>query len=247
MDSSTQFAGRSVLITGTNRGLGTALVDEALRRGAGRVYAAARRPVTHDDARVTPLLFDITDPGQVRRAAAQVEELDVLVNNAALALFDDLSDRAAIEQHLTVNLFGTWDVTRAFLPTLTARRGTIVNVLSTAAFAPVPVIPAYSISKAAAWSMTQSLRALTAPAGAQVHVVLPGPIDTDMSRGLEIPKASPESVAAAIFDGVRDGVDDIFPDPTSGIVAPSWRSGAAKSMEIENAALVAAMAAGAAA
>jgi len=95
--------------------------------------------------------------------------------------------------------------------------------------------------------MTQSLRALTAPAGVQVHVVLPGPIDTEMSRGLEVPKASPESVAAEIFDGVRDGVDDIFPDPTSGTVAPSWRSGGAKAMERENAALVAAMAAAAAA
>jgi short-subunit dehydrogenase len=162
-------------------------------------------------------------------------------------VFDDLTDRAVIEQHLAVNLFGTWDVTQALLPTLTARKGTIVNVLSTAAFAPVPVIPAYSISKAAALSMTQSLRALTAPAGVQVHVVLPGPIDTEMSRGLEIPKASPESVAAAIFDGVRDGVDDIFPDPASGAVAPSWRAGGAKAMERENAGLVAAMLAGAAA
>jgi len=94
------------LVTGTNRGLGTALVDEALRRGAARVYAAARRPLTHDDARVTPLLFDITDPRQVRQAAAQVEELDVLVNNAALAEFDDLSDRAVIEQHLAVTCSG---------------------------------------------------------------------------------------------------------------------------------------------
>jgi NAD(P)-dependent dehydrogenase (short-subunit alcohol dehydrogenase family) len=211
------------------------------------VYAATRRPFSHPDERVTPVVFDITDEAQIEAAARQVQELDVLVNNAALALVDDLSDRALIEQHLAVNLFGTWSVGRAFLPILTERRGAIVNVLSTAAFAAVPVIPAYSISKAAAWSMTQSLRALAAPLGVQVHVVLPGPIDTEMSAGLAIPKATPESVAGAIFDGVADGVEDIFPDPASATVAPSWRSGGAKAMERDNAAFVAAMVSGAAA
>ena len=247
MQTNNTLEGKSVLVTGTNRGLGVALVDEALRRGAARVYAAARQPVSHDDARVTPVVFDITDAGQIASAVRQVDELDVLVNNAALAVYDDLSDRSVIEQHLAVNLFGTWGVTQAFMPILTERKGAIVNVLSTTAFAALAVIPSYSISKAAALSMTQSLRALAAPQGVRVHVVLPGPIDTEMSAGLEIPKASPESVAQAIFDGVRDGVDDIFPDPMSAVVAPTWRSGGAKAMERENAALVAEIMSGAAA
>src|SRR5690349_3243045 len=100
--------GKAVLVTGANRGIGQALVDEALRRGAGRVYAAARRPATHLDARVIPLLLDVTDATQIQQAVERVESLDILVNNAGVALYDDLSDRAVIERHLDVNLFGTY-------------------------------------------------------------------------------------------------------------------------------------------
>jgi NAD(P)-dependent dehydrogenase (short-subunit alcohol dehydrogenase family) len=229
---------RAVLVTGANRGIGQALVEEALRRGAKRVYAGTRRPLAHLDGRVTPLALDVTDAAQTQAAVESVESLDVLINNAGLALYDDLSDRAALEQHLAVNLFGTYGVTQAFLPSLTRSQGAIVNVLSLAAFASLPVIPAYSVSKAAAFSLSQSLRALLAGRGVTVHAVLAGPVDTDMSRGLDIPKASPESVARAIFDGVEKGEDEIFPDPMSQSMAESWRSGAVKAMERENAALV---------
>jgi short-subunit dehydrogenase len=155
-----------------------------------------------------------------------------------LALYDDLSDRAALEQHLAVNLFGTYGVTQAFLPLLTHSQGAIVKVVSVAAFAALPIIPAYSISKAAAFSLSQSPRALLAGRGVSVHAVLAGPVDTDMTRGFDIPKASPESVARAIFDGVEKGEEEIFPDPMSESMAESWRSGAAKALERENAALV---------
>jgi short-subunit dehydrogenase len=129
-------------------------------------------------------------------------------------------------------------VTQAFLPALTRSRGTIVNVLSVMGFAAMPLIPGYSISKAAAFSLSQSLRALLASRGVSVHAVLTGPVDTDMSRDLDIPKASPESVARAIFDGVDNGEEDIFPDPMSQSMADTWRSGAAKALERQNAALV---------
>ena len=99
-------------------------------------------------------------------------------------------------------------------------------------------MPAYSISKAAAFSLSQSLRALLAGRGVSVHAVLTGPVDTDMTRGLDIPKASPESVARAIFDGVENGEEDIFPDPMSESMAESWRSGTAKALERQNAALL---------
>jgi NAD(P)-dependent dehydrogenase (short-subunit alcohol dehydrogenase family) len=234
------LAGRTVLVTGANRGIGQALVEEALRRGAERVYAGTRHPLSHSDGRVTPLTLDVTNAAQTQAAVERVETLDILINNAGLGLYDDLSDRAALEQHLAVNLYGTYGVTQAFLPLLTRSRGAIVNVLSVAAFAALPVIPAYSISKAAAFSLSQSLRALLAGRGVSVHAVMPGPVDTDMSRGLDAPKASPESVARAIFDGLEKGEEEIFPDPMSASMAESWRSGAAKTLERENAALVAA-------
>jgi NAD(P)-dependent dehydrogenase (short-subunit alcohol dehydrogenase family) len=233
------IADRTVLVTGANRGIGQALVEEALRRGAKRVYAGTRQPLAHLDGRVTPLILDVTNAAQIQGAVERLESLDILINNAGLALFDDLSDRAALEQHLAVNLFGTYGVTQAFLPLLTRSRGAIVNVLSVAALAPLPIVPAYSISKAAAFSLSQSLRALLAGRGVRVHAVLAGPVDTDMSRGFDVPKASPESVARAIFDGVEKGEEDIFPDPMAESMAESWRSGAAKALERQFAALVA--------
>jgi NAD(P)-dependent dehydrogenase (short-subunit alcohol dehydrogenase family) len=233
------IANKTVLVTGANRGFGKALVEEALRRGAKRVYAGTRQPLTHSDPRVTPLTLDVTNAEQIQAAVESVESLDILVNNAGVAQFDDLSDRAALEQHLAVNLFGTYGVTQAFLPMLTRSRGAIVNALSVAAFASLPIIPAYSISKAAAFSLTQGLRALLAGQGVSVHAIITGPTDTDMSRGFDVPKASPESVAQAIFDGVENGDDEIFPDPMSQSLAESWRGGAVKGLERQFATLVA--------
>jgi NAD(P)-dependent dehydrogenase (short-subunit alcohol dehydrogenase family) len=229
---------RAVLVTGANRGIGQALVEEALRRGARRVYAGTRQPLAHPDGRVVPIALDVTDAAQTQAAVDQVESLDLLINNAGLTLYDDLSDRAAVERVLAVNLFGTYGVTQAFLPALTRSRGAIVNVLSLAAVAALPFSPAYSISKAATLSLSQSLRALLAPQGIDVHVVLAGPVDTEMSRELDIPKASPESVARAIFDGVENGEEDIFPDPLSAALAEDWHRGATKALERQNAALV---------
>ena len=231
-------AAKAVLVTGANRGIGQALVEEALSRGAGRVYAGTRRPLAHPDRRVTPLTLDVTNTAQIQAAAGQAGSLDILINNAGVALYDDLSDRAALDRSLAVNLFGTYGVTQAFLPSLSRSRGAIVNILSVYAFAPLPLIPAYSISKAAAFSLTQSLRALVAGQGVRVHAVLTGPVDTDMTRGFDIPKVSPRSVARAIFDGVDNGEEDIFPDPMSASMADDWRSGAAKALERQNAAFV---------
>jgi NAD(P)-dependent dehydrogenase (short-subunit alcohol dehydrogenase family) len=234
-----EMAGKTVLVTGGNRGIGRALVDQALLRGAKRVYASTRGPWAHPDQRVTTLDFDLTDQAAIRAAASRVESLDVLVNNAGIALYDDLADRAAIEQQLAVNLFGPYEVIQAFLPQLADTRGVIVNNLSLNALAPLPLIPAYSISKAAAFSLTQSLRTLLAARGIRVHAVLTGPTDTDMTRGFEIPKASPEAVAEAIFSGVEQGEEDIFPDPLAKQSADAWRGGVAKALEGEFAALAA--------
>src|SRR5580692_6431122 len=112
----------------------------------------------------------------------------------------------------------------AFLPLLTRSRGSIVNNVSLMALAPLPLTPSYALSKAAAFNMTQSLRALLAGQGVRVHAVLTGPTDTDMTRGFDIPKSSPESVARAIFDGLDNDEEDIFPDPLSASLAESWRN-----------------------
>jgi NAD(P)-dependent dehydrogenase (short-subunit alcohol dehydrogenase family) len=232
------FTDKRILVTGANRGLGQALVEEALRRGARRVYAASRQPLAHPDERVTPIIMDVTDWAQIQRGVESVESLDVLINNAGVSLPDDMSSRASFEQHFEVNVYGPLMVTQALLPSLTESRGRIVNVVSIGALAAVPILPAYSASKAAAFSVTQSLRALLAGRGVSVHAVLPGPIDTDMIRDLPIPKAPPESVAQAILDGVESGDEEIFPDPLSQMLAESWREGAAKELERQNAALV---------
>jgi NAD(P)-dependent dehydrogenase (short-subunit alcohol dehydrogenase family) len=238
-------ANKSVLITGANRGIGQALVTEAIRRGAKRVYAGTRGALQHADARVTPLTLDVTSALQIERAAGEVDSLDVLINNAGMAIYDDLSNLDVVEQHLAVNLFGILKVTRAFLFQLKHSKGAIVNNLSLVGLAPLPVIPSYSISKAAALSMTQSLRALLAGQGVTVHAVVLGPVDTDMNRGFNIPKASPESAARNIFDGLEKGEEDIFPDPASQSIAEGWRSGIAKGLERQFAAFLPQSAAGA--
>ena len=232
------ITGKAVLITGANRGIGQALVEEALSRGAKRVYAGTRGSLSHPNPRVTPVTVDVTNAVQIQAAVDRVESLDILINNAGIALYDDLSDRAMLERHLAVNLFGTYGVTQAFLPLLTRSRGAIVNNVSVMALAPVPVTAAYAVSKAAAFSLTQSLRALLAGRGVRVHAVLTGPTDTDMTRGFDIPKASPPSVARAILDGVVNGEEEIFPDPMSQSIADGWRNGVAKALERQTSALV---------
>jgi NAD(P)-dependent dehydrogenase (short-subunit alcohol dehydrogenase family) len=185
---------------------------------------------------VTPLTLDVTNGEQIERAVSEIDTLDILINNAGIAMYDDLSKSEVIEQHLAVNLFGPLNVTRALLPLLKRSKGAVVNNLSTSALAPMPIIPGYSISKAAALSMTQSLRALLAGQGVTVHASLTGPVDTDMTRSVDFPKASPESVAAAIFDGLENEEEDIFPDPMSASIADGWRNGVAKALERQSAA-----------
>ena len=194
--------------------------------------------MTHPDGRVTPLTLDVTNAAQIQAAVEKVESLDILINNAGVALYDDLSDRAVLEQHLAVNLFGTYGVTQAFLPLLTRSRGAIVNVLSVAALAALPLIPAYSISKAAAFSLTQSLRALLAARGVRVHAVLTGPVDTDMTRR---PRHTEGLAGVGGASHLRRGGERggrHLPRSMSESLAESWRSGAVKALERQYAALV---------
>jgi len=234
-----KIADKVILVTGANRGIGHALVEEALKRGAKRVYAGTRTSFSHPDQRVIPLVLDVTNAEHIQKAVEEIGSLDILVNNAGVALYDDLSDRTMIDRHLAVNFFGIYNLTRAFLPALILAQGAIVNNLSVAALASLPPVASYSISKAAAFSLTQSLRAYLAGQGVKVHAILTGPVDTDMNRGLDIPKVSTESAARGIFDGVEKGEEDIFPDVMSASLAESWHGSAMKALERQNAAFVA--------
>lgn len=212
-------------VTGANRGLGRALVDALLAAGAKKVYAASRdgNPGIVD-ARVVPVALDITDPAQVRAAAAAAPDVRILINNAgSLASFSVLdAEPKQIRHDLEVNFHGVLALVRAFVPSLATNGGAVVNVLSIASFAAMPALGGYSASKAAAWSLTQALRAELRAKKIAVHAVFPGPIDTDMIRTFTMAKASPASVAQAIVDGVREGQEDIAPDPVSTSVAATF-------------------------
>ena len=229
---------KTILITGANRGIGKALTDEALRRGAKRIYAGSRSEQHHDDDRVTFVKLDITDERDVREAVATVGNLDILVNNAGIFMPDDLGDADIINRHMAVNFFGPLRVTWAFLPALTRSKGAIINNLSLSALVPVASTPAYSISKAAAHNLMQAFRALLAGRGIAVHSCFTGPVDTDMTRGFEVPKSPPALVATGIFDGFERGEEDIFPDPYSERIADGWRTGVIKTLEQEFSAYV---------
>ncbi len=229
---------KTILVTGANRGIGQALVIAALERGAKRVYAGIRQPMAHGDERVRPVGLDVTNRSQIDAAARVVDSLDLLINNAGVGFYDDLSDRAALETHLAFNLFGAYDMIEAFLPALTNSHGAVVNVVSIASLAALPIIPSYSVSKAAAFSLTQNLRPLLAGRGVTMHAALVGPTDTEMSRGFEVPKVSRGYAAAAILDGVQAGEEEIFPHPMLEAVARGWRSGEIKSLERQFATLV---------
>src|SRR5207249_7939426 len=130
------ISNKSVLITGANRGIGRALLDEGLRRGAKKVYAGTRGALQQPDKRVTPLTLDVTNGSQIQRAVDEVDTLDVLINNAGIAIYDDLSNLDVLEQTFAVNFLGLLKVTNAFLPLLKRSKGAIVNDLSLAGLAP---------------------------------------------------------------------------------------------------------------
>ncbi len=172
--------------------------------------------------------FDAEQKKYMRERAALYNILmNVLINNAGIAIYDDLSNLDVLEQTFAVNFLGLLKVTNAFLPLLKRSKGAIVNDLSLAGLAPLPIIPSYSASKAAALNLTQSLRALLAGQGVTVHAVVLG-----------IPKVSTESAAVGIFDGLEKGEEEIFPDPTSRSIAEGWRAGVSKALERQFAAFV---------
>ncbi len=207
--------GRKVLITGANGGLGEEFVRQALARGAARVYATARRPHPWEDARVVPLALDLTDPQSITAAAVTARDVDLVINNAAIAPEDDRSvltqDDEITRRVFETNFFGTLRVARAFAPLLAGNGGgAFLNVLSAAIWIPVPT--AYAASKAAAWSATNAMRAELAAQGTTVTAVVVGMVDTAMSARWDMPKVSAESVVEQSLDGVLSGAFEVLAD-----------------------------------
>jgi NAD(P)-dependent dehydrogenase (short-subunit alcohol dehydrogenase family) len=227
-----QINGSIALVTGANRGLGRALVEELLARGAAKVYAAARRLETVTelaaaDSRTVPIQVDLTDLGQVARAAKVAGDATLLINNGGSLNFADPlgGDLTAIDVDVRTNFIGTLAMSRAFVPVLEDNGGgAIVNLLSLVVFGPVPAMGGYSAAKAATASVTQSLRAQLAEQKIAVHGVYPGAVDTDMIRDFAIPKTGAADVAAAILDGIEAGEENIFPDPMAQQGHRAWRA-----------------------
>lgn len=220
--------GATALVTGANRGLGAAFVRGLLADGATTVYGAARSALRPEQEGVVPVTLDITDATQVAAAAARLTDVDLVINNAgvyhaATALGDGLVD--ALRADLETNLFGTLAVSRAFAPALVANGGgALVNVLSVASWRPLPEFAAYATSKAAAWSVTNSLRMALRPSGTLVVAVHSGYIDTDMAATVTAPKVAPDEVVAQVLRAIERGdeevlVDDVTRDVKAGLSA----------------------------
>jgi NAD(P)-dependent dehydrogenase (short-subunit alcohol dehydrogenase family) len=239
--------GTVALVTGANRGIGRALTEALLARGARKVYAAVRTPEalrTLRDERLVSLRLDVTDADQIRALPDAVSDLELVFNNAGVQLGTGLAESGVLDQarrEMEVNYFGPLQLLHRLAPTLARNGGgTVVNIGSAAGLTSVPFFPTYSASKAALHSLTQAARILLASQGTSVAGVYAGPVDTDMTRDLPLAKTSPRDVAFAILDGIEAGQEDIFPDPFAVDFGRQFAS-SPKASERQMAAMAAAM------
>lgn len=217
-----QIKNSVVLVTGANRGIGKSLVKEALKRGASKVYAGTRQTdklkdlITLSPDRVVALELDVTDQKHIQNAARIAGDVQILINNAGVAgqsgIVHQYNEKPA-RMEMDVNYFGPLHMTLAFIPALSKKKNTaVVNIVSVAGLSSFPSFGTYSASKAAAHSLTQTLRAELNARGISVFGVYPGPIDTDMAKGVDMEKETPDNTAIGIFDGIERGEEDIAPD-----------------------------------
>lgn len=205
-----------VLITGANRGLGLAFAREALARGARKVYAGARDPSTVTLAGVEAIKLDVTNPQEVAAAAALASDVTLVINNAGIAAMGGFMAEGSIEsaqRHLDTNLFGSLRIAQAFAPVLAANGGgALLNVLSIASWINGPLLGVYAMSKSAAWAMTNGLRTDLRAQKTQVLGLHMGFVDTDLTKGLDGPKSTPESIVRQAFDGLEAGAEEVLAD-----------------------------------
>jgi NAD(P)-dependent dehydrogenase (short-subunit alcohol dehydrogenase family) len=247
-----RIEGAVALVTGANRGIGRALTEALLARGVRKVYATARDPeAVRDlrDERLVSLRLDVTDADQIRAAGEAASDVELVFNNAGVALARGIADSTALDQarrEMEVNYFGPLQLLQRLAPTLARNGGgAVVNIGSIAGLTNFPFIATYSASKAALHSLTQAARFLLGAQGTSVFGVYPGPVDTDMSRDAPLATTSPRDVAFAILDGIEAGRADIFPDSVGMDFGRQFES-SPKTSERQMAAMAAAMLSGSA-
>jgi NAD(P)-dependent dehydrogenase (short-subunit alcohol dehydrogenase family) len=205
-----------VLITGANRGLGLAFAREALARGARKVYAAARDPASVTLAGVVPIKLDVTKPEDVAAAARECADVTLVINNAGIAavggvLADDAVESA--KRHFDTNVYGVMRMSKAFAPVLAANGGgAILNVLSIASWINGPLLGVYAASKSAAWGVTNGMRQELRAQKTQVVGMHVGFVDTDLTKGIDAPKSSPEVIVKRTFDALEAGAEEVLAD-----------------------------------
>ncbi|MDQ8185828.1 SDR family oxidoreductase [Pelagicoccus sp. SDUM812002] len=231
-------------VTGSNRGIGRAIVEALLERGAKKVYAAARNISSLDSlasshpGRVVPVALDVTNADQITDVQKIAPDVNLLVNNAGYAVMKDtfaVSDEDA-RALFEINYWGPFNLTRAFAPAIVENGGgIIVNIASVVALTNFPFVSSYSDSKAAVHSLVSGTRLQLADKGVTVMGVYPGPVDTDMAKDVPMEKSSPQDVAAEILDGIESGADEVFPDPFAKTFAAAYFAGH-KALELQVAA-----------
>lgn len=211
-----QLHNATVLITGANRGIGLAFAREALARGARKVYAGARNPASVTLPGVEPIALDVTDPAAVAAAARHASDVTLVVNNAGIASFGGFlaeGGEASARAHLETNFFGLLRVSQAFAPVLASHGGgALLNVLSVASWINSPTLSVYGASKSAAWALTNGLRHDLRAQGTQVLGLHMGFVDTDLTRGIEMPKSTPEVIVRRAFDALEAGAEEVLGD-----------------------------------
>jgi NAD(P)-dependent dehydrogenase (short-subunit alcohol dehydrogenase family) len=216
-----QLRNAVVLVTGANRGIGAEFVAQLKERGAGKIYAAARDASAVDVDGVVPLQLDITDASQIQAVAAAAGDVQVLINNAGISTGTSVISGAVadIRREMDTNFFGPLLMTQVFAPILKANGGgALLNVVSALSWFTVPGAGAYAASKAAAWSLTDSARLELADQGTHVVGVHMGLVDTDMAAGVDAPKISASTLAAAGLDAVESGLDEVLADDWASFV-----------------------------
>jgi NAD(P)-dependent dehydrogenase (short-subunit alcohol dehydrogenase family) len=212
----TTINGATALVTGGQRGLGLATVSELLAAGAAKVYATARTPVPSDDSRIVPLPLEVTDQGSVDALVKAAGDVSIVVNNAGAGMRESLlsNDIDDVKALFDVNVFGPLRVAKAFAPVLaTNGGGTLVDIHSVLSWA--AGFGAYGATKAALWSVTNSLRLELAPQGTRVTGVHVGYIDTDLISDLDVPKLDARDVARQIVAAIEEDEPEVLADEVS--------------------------------